>query len=146
MLNLYVEYSSNVVGHTCSMWQAYLLRAYVNNVKCMYTRDCGDILYYIEFIWGMYADISASYVYISSLVYVAYLWHLRSIFVSITCMDITWKIKVAAWFFLTCMYSNVGLCVNYIIKSHDQKSCCISFWPFWPEECNDAIDDAVGVM
>ena len=41
MFGLHVEYSINVVGHIYEMWQAYLFRAYKNNVECMYSSALG---------------------------------------------------------------------------------------------------------
>ena len=44
-------------GHICS-------GANVNNVKCMYTKTCGDIVSYIEFV-GIYTEIVVSYVHMN---------------------------------------------------------------------------------
>ena len=38
---LHVEYSIGAVGHTYMMFQAYLFRTYVSNVKCMYSSAPG---------------------------------------------------------------------------------------------------------
>ena len=64
---------------------------YVNNVKCMYTSDCGHFVDCIEFIWCIYSNIVVSYV---CMMWLAYVWHLRFIFIVATCMFIAWKIKL----------------------------------------------------
>ena len=53
MCSLYVEYSISAVGQICAMWQTYLFRAYVNNVKCtcMYTSAPGHTVDCSEFIF-----------------------------------------------------------------------------------------------
>ena len=66
--------------------------------------------------------------------------HLRVIFVVGACMVITWKLKVAIWCFLLVCAIMWGQCVNYIIRSHDQKkSGCTSFLLPLPKECSDAV-------
>ena len=32
------------------------------------------------------------------------------------------------------------------LASHDWKSCLTSFWLLWPNECNGAIDNTIGIM
>ena len=62
MRSLYLDYSSNVVEHTYTMWKAYLFGASVSDVKCMFTSAFSDTVYCTEFIWGIYTDIVVSYV------------------------------------------------------------------------------------
>ena len=44
MLGLYVDYSCNALGYICAISQAYLFRAYANNMKCMYMSVSGHIV------------------------------------------------------------------------------------------------------
>ena len=50
MWGLHVDYITGAVEHAYTMWQAYMFRAYANNVKCMYISACGHIVDCIEFI------------------------------------------------------------------------------------------------
>ena len=50
MLALYIDHSSSAVKHTCALWQAYLVRAYASNMKCMYTNIPGKIVDCSDFI------------------------------------------------------------------------------------------------
>ena len=50
MWDLYVDYSSSVVEHICTMRGAYMLGAYTNNVKCMHISVLGHIVECIGFI------------------------------------------------------------------------------------------------
>ena len=54
----------------------------------MYTSVPGQIVECIEFIWGIYTDIFASYLHMDYFSYVEYLWHLRGIFFVYTYMAI----------------------------------------------------------
>ena len=69
MLGLYVEYDRHAVGQTCVMWQAYLFREYVNNVKCMYTSTPDNIVDYTDFIFKQTQRHILSYVYLHT-----YIW------------------------------------------------------------------------
>ena len=51
--SIYVDCSRSAVGHTCAIWQAYLLGAYSSNVKCMYTGAPGHIIDCSGFISGI---------------------------------------------------------------------------------------------
>ena len=72
--------------HICS-------EAYVNNVKCMYTSACADIVDCTEFIWGICTDMVVSYAYKVFSIY-GISMAFGGIFVVGTCMDIAWKVVV----------------------------------------------------
>ena len=63
MWGVHVDYIMSTLGLICVMWQAYLLRAYDNNVKWIFTIEFADIVDYSMLIWGIYTDILVSYLY-----------------------------------------------------------------------------------
>ena len=83
----------------------------------MYTKDCGDSVDCIKFIQSIYND--------TGVLYVAYIWHFRGIFVS-TYRGLAWKIKVALiWHFLLVFAVMQDLDVShihYLISDH--KTSC----------------------
>ena len=50
MWSLYLGYNGATVIYIFVMWEAYLFRAYANNVKCMHTSHPGHIVEFGEFI------------------------------------------------------------------------------------------------
>ena len=61
----YLEYSSSVVKHVCTIWKAYLFRMYASNVKYMFNSVPGYIVDCSEVTWGIYADIVVWYLHIN---------------------------------------------------------------------------------
>ena len=73
MWGLYVKCSKR---HICAMWQAYLFRDNVSNVKCRYTSSC-DHIYWLQWV-------HMSYIYIRWLSNICvwsnwHMWHICSI-------------------------------------------------------------------
>ena len=104
LLGLYVDYSSSAVGHICQCSSHVCSEACASNVKCVfgYIADC------IEFILGIYTDkschISAHVLICISGIYMAFEWHISFD----TYMTTAWQIRVAFYYCLTYICSNVG--------------------------------------
>ena len=47
---MYLDYTIKAEGHICAMWEAYLLRAFANNMKYMLISVPGHIFGYSDFI------------------------------------------------------------------------------------------------
>ena len=62
MWDLYVDYSSSAVQHTCTVWHAYFSEAYANNAKCVHTKFSVYIVDSSGFIGGIYTDIEVSHI------------------------------------------------------------------------------------
>ena len=75
LLAYHADYSGSAVGHSYAVWQAHLIRAFVNNLKCIYTSACVDNVDCIKFVLGLYADIVVSYVHMTNL----HMWHIYGI-------------------------------------------------------------------
>ena len=76
--------------------------------------------------------------------YVAYLCHLKGIFVVDTYMVTARKIKLAVCCSFLPVYGVMwGQHVDYIIRSHDEMLHFIAV--ILTKECNGAINDAIGV-
>ena len=57
MWGLHVEDIIKAMEHVFVIWQAYLFKAYANNVKCTNTSVCGNIIRCDELMWGIYTNI-----------------------------------------------------------------------------------------
>ena len=63
MWGLYVAYIRDAVEHVSVICQVYFSRAYISNLKYMFTSAHGQIIYCIEFLWGSYTNVVVSYVH-----------------------------------------------------------------------------------